>query len=91
MEPRSSPADDLPSLYRAILDGTSVLERIGARREAGILRAEAMRIYSTAWDEPGRRRMRQIAARIERIVAGGERPRTSRARSRAQERAPTAS
>ena len=82
MEPRPSPADDLPSLYRAILDGVAALERFGARRDAALLRAEATKIYSTAWDEPGLRRMRQIRARIDRIIAGEERPRLWRTRSR---------
>jgi hypothetical protein len=83
MEPRSSPADDLPSVYRSILDGVAALERLGARREAALLRTEATKIYSTAWDEPGLRRLRHIRSRIERIIAGEERPRTSRARKSA--------
>jgi hypothetical protein len=82
METRPSPAEDLPTLYRGILDGIARLERIGARREAGLLRADATRIYSTAWDEAGLRRLRHISARIERIVAGDQRPRTARSRSR---------
>jgi hypothetical protein len=83
MEPRSSPADGLPSVYRAILDGVAALEGVGARREAAMLRAEATKIYSTAWDEAGLRRLRHIQSRIERIIAGEERPRTSRARKAA--------
>ena len=82
MEPRSSPADDLPSLYRAILDGIAVLEGLGARREAALLRAEATKIYSTAWDDAGLRGLRHIHGRIGRIVAGEERPRMARARKR---------
>jgi hypothetical protein len=82
METRPSPADDLPALYRAILDGVARLERLGARREAGILRADATKVYSTAWDEAGLRRLRHISVRIDRIVAGDERPRTARGRSR---------
>jgi hypothetical protein len=82
METRPSPAEDLPTLYRSILDGVARLERLGARREAGILRADATRIYSTAWDEAGRRRLRHISARIDRVIAGDVRPRTGRARSR---------
>jgi hypothetical protein len=82
METRPSPAEDLPTLYRAILDGVARLERLGARREAGLLRADATRIYSTAWDEAGLRRLRQMSARIERVIAGEVRPRTARARPR---------
>jgi hypothetical protein len=91
MEPRSSPADDLPSVYRSILDGIAVLEGLGARREAALLRAEATKIYSTAWDEPGLRRLRHIKSRIERIISGEERPRTTRSRTpAAPERSETA-
>jgi hypothetical protein len=82
METRPTPAEDLPTLYRTILDGVARLERLGARREAGLLRADATRIYSTAWDEAGLRRLRHISVRIERIIAGDQRPRTARARPR---------
>jgi hypothetical protein len=81
METHASPAEDLPALYRAILDGVAQLERLGARREAGLLRAEATAIYSTAWDDGGLRHLGQIRRRIERVIAGEERPRTARARS----------
>ena len=83
METHSSPAEDLPALYRAILDGLAQLERLGARREAALLRAEATSVYSTAWTQGGLRRLNQIRRRIQRVIAGDERPRTSRPRSRA--------
>lgn len=82
METRPTPAEDLPTLYRAILDGVARLERLGARREAGLLRADATRVYSTAWDDAGLRRLRDISARIDRVIAGQQRPRTARSRSR---------
>jgi hypothetical protein len=82
MEPRPSPAEDLPTVYRAILDGIPRLERAGARREAGLLRAEATQIYSTSWDDAGLRRLTRISARIDRIIAGEQRPRTARLRTR---------
>jgi hypothetical protein len=83
METRPSPSEDLPALYRAILDGIAQLERAGARREAGLLRTEATLIYSTAWDDAGLRRLGQMRRRIERIIAGEERPRTASSRTRA--------
>jgi hypothetical protein len=90
METRPSPAEGLPTLYRAILDGIARLERLGARREAGILRADATRVYSRAWDEAGLRRLRHISVRIDRVIAGEVRPRTARPRSRVlPERLPT--
>jgi hypothetical protein len=82
MEARPTPAEDLPTLYRGILEGVARLERLGARREAGLLRADATRIYSTAWDEAGLRRLRQISARNDRVIAGDVRPRTARRRPR---------
>jgi hypothetical protein len=82
METRPSPAEDLPALYRAILDGIAQLERVGARREAGLLRTEATQIYSTAWNDAGLRRLGQIQRRIERVIAGDERPRTAYSRTR---------
>src|SRR5437016_1600376 len=51
MDPRPTPAEDLPALYRGILDGVARLERLGARREAGLLRADATRAFSTGGTE----------------------------------------
>ena len=79
METRSTPAEDLPALYRAILDGVAQLERLGERREARLLRSEATAVYSASWDEGGLRRLDQIRRRIERIIAGDERARGIRA------------
>jgi hypothetical protein len=56
MEP-NSPAEDLPALYRAILDRVAELESFGARTEAARVRATATRIYSRAWDERARREL----------------------------------
>jgi hypothetical protein len=82
MDSHTSLAEDLPALYRAILDGVAQLECIGQRREAGLVRSEATQVYSTSWDEAGLRRLEQIRRRIERIVAGTERPRRDRTRPR---------
>jgi hypothetical protein len=54
MEPHS-PAEELPALYRAILDRVAELERGGQRPKAARVRADATRIYSRAWDEAARR------------------------------------
>lgn len=50
-----SPAEELPALYRAILDRVAALERSGQRAKAARVRSTATRIYSRAWDEPARR------------------------------------
>ena len=76
VEPGPSIAEDLPELYRSILERVAELERIGARREAGRLRAAATRVYSEAWDEAARRELSNLLARADREIAAGERPRS---------------
>jgi hypothetical protein len=80
MESHTSLAEDLPALYRAILDGIAQLEQAGRRREAGLARVEATHVYSSSWDEAGLRRLGHIRHRIERLLAGNERPRRERSR-----------
>lgn len=68
-------AEDLPEIYRATLDRVADLERIGARRDAGRIRASATKAYSDAWDEAARRHLLALLARAERGLAVNERPR----------------
>ena len=82
MEIETSPAEDLPALYRAILDGVADLERAGQHQEAALIRTEATGVYSTSWDNGGRRRLLHIRRRIDRVIAGDERPRNQRTRWR---------
>lgn len=56
MDP-TSPAQELPALYRAILDRVAELEAAGERATAGRVRREATAAYSRAWDERARRRL----------------------------------
>ena len=51
----STAAEELPALYRAVLDRVAELEASGRRELANLVRAEATRIYSRAWDEPARK------------------------------------
>jgi hypothetical protein len=81
VENHASPSEELPALYRAILDGIADLERIGEHREAALIRTQATRVYSTSWDENGRRRLTSIRRRIGRVMAGEERPRSEQTRS----------
>jgi len=74
-EPGPSLAEDLPELYRAILERVAELERIGARREAGRVREAATKAYSEAWDEAARRDLNQLLARAARGIAASDRPR----------------
>jgi hypothetical protein len=80
MESQVSPAEELPALYRMVLDGVAVLETLGERREANRVRAEAIRIYSTSWDDGGRRRLVALVRHLERIASGEDAARTDRPR-----------
>ena len=56
MDPNSL-AEELPSLYRAILDRVAELEAAGRRAEAARMRSSATQIYSRAWDDRARRQL----------------------------------
>ena len=68
-------AEDLPEIYRAILDRVADLERIGARGDAGRIRQRATRAYSDAWDESARQQLLRLLADAQRGLAIPERPR----------------
>ena len=59
----NSPAEELPALYRAILDRVAELEAAGDRVEAGRLRRDATRAYSRAWDARARRQLEALLRR----------------------------
>jgi len=69
MDPNSL-AEELPALYRAILDRVAELEAEGRRPEAARVRSDATRIYSRAWDEKARRRLEALLERNRRPAAG---------------------
>jgi hypothetical protein len=69
MDPNSI-AEELPALYRAILDRVAELERDGRRVEAARVRSDATRIYSRAWDERARSRLEALLQRNTRPTAG---------------------
>jgi hypothetical protein len=78
MEP-NSPAEDLPALYRAILDRVAELEAAGLRLEAARIRTDAIREYSRAWDARARRQLEALLRRAvrptaaERLLGRGQR------------------
>jgi hypothetical protein len=63
-----SPAEQLPAIYRAVLDSVAELERRGERLEASRFRSEAIRAYSRSWDIRGRRRLESILRRAHRAL-----------------------
>ena len=69
MDPNSL-AEELPALYRAILDRVAELEAEGRRPEAARVRTNATQIYSRAWDEKARRRLEALLERNRRPAAG---------------------
>jgi hypothetical protein len=62
MEPNSA-AEELPALYRAVLDRVGQLEATGERQIAGRIRAQAIKIYSRAWDDRARRELTTLLRR----------------------------
>ena len=74
---QNSPAEELPALYRAVLDRVAELERDGSRAEAGRVRATATRIYSRAWDPRARRGLEDLLRRTARPPSGEADPGSS--------------
>jgi len=62
MEPMSA-AEELPALYRALLDRVAQIEAEGRRPAAYRLRKEATRIYSRSWDNRARRALQGMLQR----------------------------
>ena len=55
-----TPAEELPNLYRAVLDVVGRLEHAGERDLAWRIRRDAMRSYSTRWDAKGWRTLERL-------------------------------
>lgn len=62
MDPNSV-AEELPALYRAVLDQVGQLEASGQRDLAGRIRSQAIDIYSRAWDARAKRDLEAILRR----------------------------
>jgi hypothetical protein len=73
MESQHSPADELPALYRAILDGVAPLERTALRTEALRIRADAAKIYADSWSADGRKALLGLIRRVDRLTLANER------------------
>src|SRR6266540_5085363 len=64
--PPTSPSQDLPALYRAVLDGVAALELSGERVTAAAIRREAIAAYSAAWDDRHRAILSSLVGRVRR-------------------------
>ena len=73
-DPELSPAEELPGLYRMVLDKVAQLELIGERHDAGQIRLAATTVYSAAWNETGRHRLIALVARADRMMTNRDRP-----------------
>jgi hypothetical protein len=62
MEPKSA-SEELPDLYRAVLDRVAELEASRERDLANRVRADAIHIYSRAWDDRARRELLALLRR----------------------------
>jgi len=71
----STPAEELPALYRTILERVAELELLGDRTEAARVRMSATETYSGSWDEAGRARLTGLIGRADRAIAGHAHPR----------------
>jgi len=83
MDPTSA-AEELPALYRALLDRVAQIEADGRRAAAYRLRTDATRIYSRSWDDRARRALQHLLthtgeARTSHIEPGRESRRSSAA------------
>lgn len=64
MDPKSA-AEELPSLYRALLDRIAQIDAAGQRSAAYRIRVQATRIYSRAWDDRARRGLEELLRQAE--------------------------
>jgi hypothetical protein len=79
MEPNLA-AQELPGLYRAVLDRVGELSATGHREQANRVRAEAVTIYSRAWDERARRELLALLHRNQDARSGSPATRSGRHR-----------
>jgi hypothetical protein len=57
---QKSASEELPALYRALLDRIAQIDAAGHRDVGYRIRVEATRIYSRAWDDRARRGLEDL-------------------------------
>jgi hypothetical protein len=76
---QKSAAEELPALYRALLDRIAQIDAAGHREAGYRIRSEATRIYSRAWDDRARRGLEDLLRQsvdkpaVQRTVRGAAR------------------
>lgn len=68
-----NPAEELPLVYREVLDAVTRLEAAGDRAVAFDLRVRAQRTYAARWDEGGLRALQRIVREAEARLRPGHR------------------
>ncbi|HEY7523580.1 MAG TPA: hypothetical protein VH813_10050 [Candidatus Limnocylindrales bacterium] len=81
MDTPASPADELPALYREILDRLAPLERSQLRSEALRIRQRASRIYAQSWSDQGRKSLQSLLRKMDRLAARVDGPTADRGSS----------
>jgi hypothetical protein len=69
MDPNAT-AEELPALYRAVLDRVGEYAADGQRALANRVRADAIAIYSRSWDDRARRDLEALLRRNTPEVVG---------------------
>jgi hypothetical protein len=62
-------SEQVPQLFRVVLDLVVELEQRGGRRDAERMRREAIAAYSAGWDEASMRRLSRIVDALQRRLA----------------------